>query len=122
MNYERTSDLLLKETNFLYESKNTGTLPKNLLAKIISKIGDLAANKVKMGKMTEEEAFNMLSFISQFKNGKVEDYFSFEHSNEDMKTAVSTFYESINMALSSIYISSLDTMPVQNANKRIGIR
>lgn len=122
MNYERTSDLLLKETNFLYESKNTGTLPKNLLAKIISRIGDLAANKVKMGKMTEEEAFNMLSFISQFKNGKVEDYFSFEHSNEDMKTAVSTFYESINMALSSIYISSLDTMPVQNANKRIGIR
>ena len=122
MNCERTSDLLLKLTNLLYESKNTGTLPKNLLAKIISKIGDLAANKVKMGKMTEEEAFNMLSFISQFKNGKVEDYFSFEHSNEDMKTAVSTFNESINMALSSRYISSLDTMPVQNANKRIGIR
>ena len=84
MNYEehmkssdRVSDVIFNSINRFYDAKISGALKSDELAKIIILEGQIFANQIRNGKVTEEQ---IEDFETQIPNGKY-DCFDLKHEN-----------------------------------------
>ena len=88
---ERPSDIILNSLNRLSSAKKTAALKPEEFSKLIEVVGDLAANKIKQGKMTEEQIDSLLSYDNL-------DYRYFSLPHKDLEEAFKRFSEGIYMA------------------------
>ena len=87
-----TNDILSR-LNRLYEAKLSGGLDNKELSEEIIRVGDLLANSIRIGKISDNEVIN--DAVEHLPNPK---YFRFKH--EGLHEANSTVKEGIEMALS----------------------
>ena len=87
-----TNDILSR-LNRLYEAKLSGGLDKKELAEEIIKVGDLIANSIRIGKISDNNVIEDIE--SHLPNQK---YFRFSH--EGINEANNTVKEGIEMSLS----------------------
>ena len=109
----RPSDVILDSINGLNSRKNTGALNKNELSNIIIHIGDLFANKIKQGKVSEDEIEAFESHITQFTGENKDKYFS--HSHSDLDRGAKSALESIDFAREELEKRNSYAQPVMDA-------
>ena len=72
---DRVSNVIFNSINRFYDAKLSGALKSDELAKIITLEGQIFANQIRSGKVTEEE---IEAFETQIPNGKY-DCFAIKH-------------------------------------------
>ena len=87
----RPSDLLCEYTKLLHQQKLSGVVQNDLFSKILILEGDFLANKVKQGKLSEDEIESVRALFPSN-----DSYFSIKHEN--IEKANKTMNESIDMA------------------------
>ncbi len=92
--FNRPSDEFLNSYNRLYQAKLTRVLDSNEFSNLIILCGDLYANKIRQGKVSEEQTDD---FIAQLPSP---DYFTYPHSN--ISRAKNTVVEGVDMALAAV--------------------
>ena len=103
---DRTSDVVLNSLNRLYEAKLNGVLDKDEFSKIIVLTGNMFANKIKQGKITNDEIDQVESYII----GLDKHYFSNAH--DDLDKASKIFLEGDYVALESLNTRKLSAQPI----------
>ena len=110
----RTSDGILDSFNRFHDAKFSGALRRDELSKLLVSVGDLFANKIKQGKVTEEEIESLESYLSGFTSENSDKYFSYPH--EDLKLAAKSVLEGNDFARQSIEQRIEAAHPVMEAD------
>ena len=92
----RKSDEIFNSLNRLNIAKQTGGLDDTELSNLIVSIGDVFANKVKQGKVSEDEIESACIHLSGFEGKNGDKYFAFPH--KDLDRASKSFIEGVYMA------------------------
>lgn len=111
---ERKSNVILNSLNRLHDAKQSGALTSDEFSKILVSVGDLFANKIKQGKVAEEEIQSVESYLTGFVGENSDKYFSFPHT--DLKSASKTALESIDFARQEIEKRNEYAQPVMEAD------
>ncbi len=93
----KPTDVILNSLNRLNIGKQTGALKDTEFAELLVHTGDLVANAIKIGKVSEEDVDSIESFVTQFNGENANNYFSYNH--KALKEAVTTFIEGDTIAL-----------------------
>lgn len=107
---DRTSDIIFSSLNRFHEAKLNGALEKDELSKIIVLTGNVFANKIKQGKVSDEEIDQVESFVE----GLSSHYFNHEHT--DLERASKIFLEGNYAALEKSNTRVLNAQPVLSAS------
>ena len=97
---DRTSDVILNSLNRLYDAKLSGALNEEELSKLIVLVGDLFANKINQGSVSNDEIESIESFLSGFTKANKDNYFNFNH--KDLDRASKMFIEGVYVASSEL--------------------
>ena len=92
----RKSDDIFNSLNRLNDAKQSGSLQDTELSSLIISVGDVFANKIKQGKVTEEEIESANLHLSGFTGKNKDKYFSYPH--RDLDRAAKSFIEGAYMA------------------------
>ena len=109
----RPSDIILESLNGLNLRKNTGVLNQTELSEIIIQIGDLFANKIKQGKVNEDQIESFEAHITHFMGPNKDKYFTFAH--EDLERGTKSALESIDFAKETLERRKNFAQPVMDA-------
>ncbi len=93
----KPTDVILNSLNRLNIGKQTGALKNTEFSELLVHTGDLVANAIKFGKITEDDVDSIESFVTQFKGENANNYFAYNH--EGLKEAATTFIEGDTIAL-----------------------
>ena len=121
---ERKSDTIFSSLNRLHDAKLSGALTRDEFSKILVSVGDLFANKIRQGKVTEDEIESVEAYLTGFTGENSDKYFSFPH--EDLDRASKTVLESIDFAKQAVDKRNEYAQPVMEADsyertfKRLG--
>ena len=108
----RPSDVILDSINRLYDAKLSGALKDSELSGIIINIGDLFANKIKQGKVSNNEIESFETYISGFVGENKDNYFAYPHS--DLDRATKSVLESIDFAKEELNQRKRYSQPVMD--------
>jgi len=111
---ERKSNVILDSLNRLHDAKQSGALVRDEFSKILVYVGDLFANKIKQGKVTEDEIESVEAHLTGFTGENSDKYFSFPH--EDLDRASKTVLESIDFARQAVEKRNEYAHPVMEAD------
>lgn len=111
---ERKSDGILKSLNRLLDAKPGGALTRDEFSKILVSVGDLFANKIKQGRVTEDEIESVEAHLTGFIGENSDKYFSFPH--QDLDRASKTVLESIDFAKQAVDKRNEYAQPVMEAD------
>lgn len=111
---ERKSDAIFSSLNRLHDAKLSGALTSDEFSKILVSVGDLFANKIKQGKVTEDEIESVEAHLTGFIGENSDKYFSFPHT--DLKGASKTVLESIDFARQAVEKRNEYAQPVMDAD------
>ena len=120
----RVSDGIFDSFNRFHEAKLSGALSKDEFSKLLISVGDLFANKIKQGKVSEDEIESLEAHLSGFVGENCDKYFAFPH--EDLKMAAKSVLEGNDFALQSVEQRYEAAQPVMEAEsyertfKRLG--
>ena len=109
----RKSDVIFYSLNGLHGRKISGTIAKNEFANNLINIGDIFANLIKRGKVSEEVIESYESHITQFLGDNRDKYFSYPH--EELERAGKANLEGIYFAKEEQEKRSSYAQPVMNA-------
>ena len=109
----RPSDIILESLNGLNLRKNTGVLEQTELSSMIVYIGDLFANKIKQGKVSEDVIDSFESHLTQFLGENKDKYFTYPH--KDLDRGTKSALESIDFAKEELERRSTYAQPVMDA-------
>jgi hypothetical protein len=110
---ERKSDVILNSLNRLHDAKQSGALVRDEFSKILVSVGDLFANKIKQGKVREDEIESVEAHLTGFVAENNDKYFSFPHTELDR--ASKTVLESIDFARQAVEKRNEYAQPVMDA-------
>lgn len=82
--------------NHFYDAHLSGALVGEELSEIFINYGDLFANKIKQGKVSDETIDDVNMLLSGFIGQNKDKYFTFQHKGLDRAT--NTVFESVNIA------------------------
>ena len=91
-----TTDTICYTTNWINEAKMKGIDLGDRLSSVIINEGELGANNIKMGKMSEDSIEQAETHVSQFKGENADKYFSHPHKN--LRGAASDFLRNFEQA------------------------
>jgi hypothetical protein len=111
---ERRSDVVFSSLNRLYDAKLSGALVRDELSKILVSVGDLFANKIKQGKVNEDDIESVEVYLTGFTGENSDKYFSFPHT--DLDRASKTVLESIDFAKQAVDKRNEYAHPVMEAD------
>ena len=111
---ERKSNTILSSLNRLHDAKLSGALTRDEFSKILVSVGDLFANKIRQGKVTEDEIESVEAHLTEFTGDNSDKYFSFPH--EDLDRASKTVLESIDFAKQAVDKRNEYAQPVMDAD------
>ena len=111
---ERKSNIILNSLNRLNTVKQNGALTRDEFSKILVSVGDLFANKIRQGKVSEEEIESLEAHLTGFIGENSDKYFSFPH--EDLERASKTVLESIDFARQAVEKRNEYAQPVMEAD------
>jgi hypothetical protein len=111
---ERKSDIVFSSLNRLHDAKQSGALTRDEFSKLLVSVGDLFANKIKQGKVTEDEIESVEAHLTGFIGENSDKYFSFPHI--DLDRASKTVLESIDFARQSLEKRNEYAQPVMEAD------
>lgn len=80
---DRTSDVILNSLNRMYDAKLSGVMSPDELSKIVVLEGNLFANNISRGKVTQDEIESTESFITGFLEENKDNYFNNKHVDLD---------------------------------------
>ena len=92
----RKSDVIFNSLNRIYDAKLSGALKETEFSDILISIGDIFANKVKQGKVSNDEIESYESHLTQFL-GENKDKF-YNHPHKDLDVAAKASLQSIDLA------------------------
>lgn len=107
---DRPSDVILESINRLYDAKLSGAIREEELSKIIVLEGDLFANKIKQGKVSNNEIEQTEAFLTGFIGENKDKYFSLKH--KDLDRASKMFLEGDFFALEDQRKRSISASPI----------
>lgn len=110
----RPSDIIFESLNGFNSRKNAGVLKENELSNLISQIGDLFANKVKQGKVSDEVIESFESHLTQFTGENKDKFFAFPH--EDLERGTKIALESVDFAREEVQKRNVSAQPVMDAD------
>lgn len=106
------TDLIFDLYNRYYDASKSGARTGEELSELLINVGDLFANKVKLGKVSEEEIESVENFLSGFLGENKDKYFNFNHKGLD--TAARTVNEGIYVAKEEANKRSMYASPVKS--------
>ncbi len=110
----RTSDVILESLNGLNLRKNAGVLGGTELSALIAQIGDLFANKIKQGKVSDDIIESFETHLTQFTGENKDKFFVFPH--EELERGSKIALESIDFAQENIQQRNISAQPVMDAD------
>ena len=78
------TDTILHMTNWINEAKTKGIELKDALSITLRKLGELGANNIKKGKMSEDSIEQAEIYMSQFSGENKDKYLSHQHEDLDV--------------------------------------
>jgi len=102
------TNMILDLTNYINSAKDTKALKGDEFAKVLELIGDLNANQIRKGLVSEEEIETRESFLPSD-----ERYFKYPH--KDIPRARKIFLEGDDIALEDANRRSMMASPVQSS-------
>lgn len=109
----RPSDVILDSINRLHDAKLSGALKEDELSSIIINIGDMFANKIKQGKVSNDDIESFEVHISGFTGENKDNYFAHSHADLDRSTKI--VFESIDFAKDELDQRKQYSQPVMDA-------
>ena len=106
------TDTILHMTNWINEAKTKGIELKDSLSITLRKLGELGANNIKKGKMSEDSIEQDEIHMTQFTGENADKYFS--HPHEDLNVAASDFLRNFVQAKNYQRERQIAARPVMN--------
>ena len=107
------TDTILHMTNWINEAKTKGIELKDSLSITLRKLGELGANNIKKGKMSEDSIEQAEIYMTQF-TGENKDKF-LSHPHEDLNVAASDFLRNFEQAKNYRREREIAAQPVMDA-------
>ena len=108
-----TTDTILHMTNWINEAKTKGIELKDSLSITLRKLGELGANNIKKGKMSEDSIEQAEIYMTQFTGENKDKYLS--HPHEDLNVAASDFLRNFEQAKNYQRERKIAARPVMDA-------
>ena len=96
----RLSDEILELANRIQAAKLSGALKKDEFSKLIMSFGELFANKIKQGNVSNEEIESVESYLSVLVGKNSDKYFNFPH--EDLQKCTEIALQKISAAKQNV--------------------
>lgn len=106
------TDTILHMTNWINEAKTKGIELKDALSITLRKLGELGANNIKKGKMSEDSIEQAEIYMSQFSGENKDKYLS--HQHEDLDVAESDFSRNFEQAKNYLRERQIAASPVMD--------
>jgi len=107
------TDTILHMTNWINEAKTKGIELKDALSITLRKLGELGANNIKKGRMSEDSIEQAETYMSQFTGENRDKYLS--HPHEDLDVAGSDFSRNFQQAKNYQRERQIAAQPVMDA-------
>ena len=111
------TDKILSMVNYINEAKTKGVSLNDSLAITLRHTGELCANKIKQGKMSDDEIETVESFITQFTGENANKYFN--HIHEGLPGAAKDFLVGDDFAKQKREQRNLEAHPVMDAESYV---
>ena len=110
------TDLVFESLNRIHDAKLSGALKETELSNNLILTGDIFANKIKQGKVSDDVIDSYKEYISQFLRPNKDKFFAFPH--KDLDVATKTNYESIEFAEEEKEKRNLYSQPSMSQEER----
>ena len=117
---DRPSDMFFDLINYNLEVKETGADKGTEFPKAFAILGDLAANRIKQGKMSQDDIENMESYVECFLGENKDNYLS--RSYPDLERAAKSFLEGTYIASQELEKRNMQARPVQQDSFSMSLR
>jgi len=108
---DRPSDMFFDLINYNLEVKETGADKGTEFPKALAILGDLAANRIKQGKMSQDDIENMEAYVTCFVGENKDFYLS--RTYPDLERAAKTFLEGTYVAREELEKRNIQARPIQ---------